>query len=593
MRSGWARGPRPGPGSLVLLVLPVLSGAPWLLAPRGGQAAGAAPGCAKTYDSLVLEGGGVKGAVYSGALQALDEAGLLSGIRNFGGTSAGASVAALLAAGYTACELKEQTFKIRFTDLVDFSLWPRIRDALFGKGMVAMARKLRRTKGFFHGHHLVSTIDKLIARKMCATALGVSVDEILAEDLLEYSDDGEVTGGQEAGRCAAFRHCSFQRLHEATGTELSLSGFDITNGTLVYFNRHTSPHMPVSKAVRVSSSIPLIFEPVEYQGHLFLDGGVMRRLPIDAFPTDATMLALKIGKDFKEISPAELKDMSVGSYTRHLFHTILKTTQDLDIVQRAKRRGVHFVDFSTHPVVKGVDGLEFDMYESTKVRMFAAGYDVMRDHISTTACPGTPRRALRCAPVSCGDLSNCSWFEDMRKQAQESDAGRASGGMWTDKTILLKLLGLCGAAVLFSALITLARNGFHLLMLNSYSGIRTQRCTTCLRMWVPSELPAHQIQSLTDEELWIALKCRGLLTPDQLAAAEVYPSLRQPTPQETWRVPKEEEQAMRAKLRRAVYLENIGRRRLMFSGGVPRKHQPAPAVDLLPAKQLRPAHLLP
>ena len=42
------------------------------------------------FKNLVFEGGGVKGAAYVGAMQALDEAGVLDNIERICGTSAGA-----------------------------------------------------------------------------------------------------------------------------------------------------------------------------------------------------------------------------------------------------------------------------------------------------------------------------------------------------------------------------------------------------------------------------------------------------------------------------------------------------------------------
>lgn len=51
---------------------------------------------------LVLTGGGAKGAVYPGAIKALENTGQLAHIREVGGTSIGAIVAALLAAGMDA-----------------------------------------------------------------------------------------------------------------------------------------------------------------------------------------------------------------------------------------------------------------------------------------------------------------------------------------------------------------------------------------------------------------------------------------------------------------------------------------------------------
>src|SRR3989442_103977 len=57
------------------------------------------------YVDLVLEGGGVKGIALVGALTTLEEQGFLP--QNLAGTSAGAIVATLYAAGYKASELRD------------------------------------------------------------------------------------------------------------------------------------------------------------------------------------------------------------------------------------------------------------------------------------------------------------------------------------------------------------------------------------------------------------------------------------------------------------------------------------------------------
>ncbi len=54
---------------------------------------------------LVFDGGGVKGIALVGALSVLEEEGFQP--QNVAGTSAGAIVATLLAAGYTAVQLRD------------------------------------------------------------------------------------------------------------------------------------------------------------------------------------------------------------------------------------------------------------------------------------------------------------------------------------------------------------------------------------------------------------------------------------------------------------------------------------------------------
>ncbi|KAL8586396.1 hypothetical protein ACOMHN_023011 [Nucella lapillus] len=60
-----------------------------------------------SFDNLVFEGGGAKGAAYIGALKYLEECGVLGQIRRFGGASVGAMTAMCLACGFTPQEIEE------------------------------------------------------------------------------------------------------------------------------------------------------------------------------------------------------------------------------------------------------------------------------------------------------------------------------------------------------------------------------------------------------------------------------------------------------------------------------------------------------
>ena len=51
-------------------------------------------------------------------------------------------------------------------------------------------------------------------------------------------------------------------LKRRNSIELRLTGFDITTGKLQWFDKENTPNMPISKAIRISSGIPWIFEPV-------------------------------------------------------------------------------------------------------------------------------------------------------------------------------------------------------------------------------------------------------------------------------------------------------------------------------------------
>ncbi|WBH23970.1 hypothetical protein PALA1_04458 [Pseudomonas aeruginosa] len=71
--------------------------------------------------SLVLSGGGAKGAAYPGAMLALEEKGMLDGIRSMSGSSAGGITAALLASGMSPAAFKTLSDKMDLISLLDSS----------------------------------------------------------------------------------------------------------------------------------------------------------------------------------------------------------------------------------------------------------------------------------------------------------------------------------------------------------------------------------------------------------------------------------------------------------------------------------------
>lgn len=59
--------------------------------------------------------------------------------------------------------------------------------------------------------------------------------------------------------------------------------FNITKDRLEFWSSEGHPEMPVWKAVRASTCIPMVFRAVEHEGDLFVDGGVAADFPLQAF----------------------------------------------------------------------------------------------------------------------------------------------------------------------------------------------------------------------------------------------------------------------------------------------------------------------
>ncbi|HEO1438273.1 TPA: Dot/Icm T4SS effector VpdB [Legionella pneumophila] len=64
--------------------------------------------------------------------------------------------------------------------------------------------------------------------------------------------------------------------------ELYVTGTD-ENGELRIFSHEKDADMPVSIAVRISASLPGVFDPVIYEGRKYIDGGAANNLPVNIF----------------------------------------------------------------------------------------------------------------------------------------------------------------------------------------------------------------------------------------------------------------------------------------------------------------------
>jgi len=186
---------------------------------------------------VALSGGAARGFAHVGVLKVLQEAGVP--IDYVSGTSMGAVIGGLYAAGYSVAEIESLSVHIDWDDL--FS------DAV-GRGKLAMEYKrwdARYAMTFPMAGWSINLPSGLIAGQKISKQLSrltFQVDHI----------------------------ADFSRLP----TPFVCTATDIVNGDVVVLD-----HGRLADAIRASMSIPTIFTPVVIDGRLLVDGGVMRNLP--------------------------------------------------------------------------------------------------------------------------------------------------------------------------------------------------------------------------------------------------------------------------------------------------------------------------
>lgn len=206
--------------------------------------------------NAVFEGGGVKGIALAGAVQAAERRGLT--FHQVAGTSSGAIVASLVAAGYTAEEMKKVIMATPFSSFMQ-------RAPIFNTKIIGPLSRLFIKKGLYSGEALEHWIHQLLLAKGIRTFSDLKTNQlrIIASDisdrkLLVLPDD--------------------------------IAQYGIDPNQLL-----------VSKAVRMSTSIPYFFDPVIIrkapdkrskkqpfadQFAYIVDGGLLSNFPLWIFDKD-------------------------------------------------------------------------------------------------------------------------------------------------------------------------------------------------------------------------------------------------------------------------------------------------------------------
>ncbi|QTC43468.1 patatin-like phospholipase family protein [Bacillus sp. V3] len=275
----------------------------------------------------VFSGGGVKGLALIGACQAIEERGLQ--LKRVAGTSAGAIIAAFIAAGYKSTEMKNIMEEMDIKKLLD-------SNALISLPFIKWFRVYYRL-GLYKGAALENWIEqKLKARGIYTFA-----------DLPEKS--------------------------------LRVIASDLSNGRLLVLPDDLEKYgiapqtFPVARAVRMSASLPYFFEPVKLRSlegtSLFVDGGVLSNFPMWLFDREnikktRPVIGVKLSHNYLQ-RPKKKINNAIDLYSA-LFQT-MKDAHDSRYISRKHEKNVIFIP------TEGVQTTEFELSNEGKSELFETG----------------------------------------------------------------------------------------------------------------------------------------------------------------------------------------------------------------------------
>ena len=384
------------------------------------------------YD-MVFEGGGAKGMVFVGAMQEFEARGHTHD--RLLGTSAGAITAALLASGYSSDEMLKALSEKKGEHSVFFDFMGE-PGSFSGSPLVkngALARLLTNIDIPLFPDALEKRLDQAIVNWVASNPRASHLFSFVelggwysADNFLKWIRN-KMDSGNFNGKPRNFSKMTLKQFHEATGKDLSLVGSDTTMEMMLVLNHRTAPELPVVWAVRMSMSIPLLWQEVIWQkewgkyrgmdveGHTIVDGGLLSNFPIELFISDLETVTDVMGNKTSQHVLGMLIDESIpvpgapvakGDTGNEKFElsqlaTVKRLNNLVNTVLGARDKSVieAFENLVARMPAKDYGTTEFDMTDERRNRLVEAGRNAMEAYFAKKQPAGAVSFAIEQVPV--------------------------------------------------------------------------------------------------------------------------------------------------------------------------------------------------
>jgi len=277
-------------------------------------------------DTLICSGGGPSGVAYNGIIKALLEKGILNqnldGIKEIITTSIGIL--------FSFCILLKMDYRVAndiclcfdFNSMLDFETIT-IDDLLVDHG-------------FFETDGLKNIFQSIIKNKL------------KREDI------------------------NLQELYDLTQIQLTVKVFNVTKKQVEYLSYLNYPELSVITLAQMTTAIPLFFKPVQYDGQIYVDGGLRGHFPIEVCKSENYLGIFIAGGSF----PKDSQMIQLFPLLEFLYSLMIN--QD-EVVYQIKKKNIN-----PRIIYNEVNlGLDFNVKKETKERVIQEGYENAIKHIET------------------------------------------------------------------------------------------------------------------------------------------------------------------------------------------------------------------
>ena len=295
----------------------------------------------KTADA-VFEGGGVKGIALAGAVCYAESIGYRW--QNVAGTSAGAILGALLAAGYKGTEIRKILSDCDYTAFCDPTLLKRVP-------LVGPALSLTVDMGLYKGDTILEWLTDLLAAKGVHTFNDLRIP-------------GEVDP-------------RYRYKLQVIASDLSLGRMLVLPSDMKIYGDDPD-QLSVARAVRMSLSIPFFYEPVEeaYATGMsyIVDGGILSNFPVWLFDTPEGQPPKWPTFGFRLVEPGEGRPHDITGPITMLSALISTMMEAHDARHIDEAHWVRTIPINT----LGVRTTDFNISKAQANALFTSGWEAAR-----------------------------------------------------------------------------------------------------------------------------------------------------------------------------------------------------------------------
>ena len=271
------------------------------------------------YNTIILPGGGIKAFSLLGGLQYMFDKNIFDEhVKYYSGTSIGSVICYFLAIGYTPIEIVAYSITNK---VFDITLINNIESLIKGDGIYNFS--------FFYNHFEKMTIDKI----------------------------GYMP--------------TLKNLYENMNKVLYTCTYNVTKKKKEYLSYLTHPDMLCIDAIRLSCSLPFVFNDCIYNEEYFIDGGFVDNCPF-SIVTDDDVSAIIFTLEQKE-------EDEYKSFIDKLYNIMTIPISELQMLQFSS------INIKHHRVTLVTDPIkiyDFNIDNSFKLELFSSGYNLTKKQLT-------------------------------------------------------------------------------------------------------------------------------------------------------------------------------------------------------------------